>query len=165
MAVKEDLRTLPPGKIVGKRWRVVQKLGEGGMGAVYKVEDKNRKNFFAAMKVEDDSYEGGVLKLEVFILKQLQKMPHTIKLYDSGKRDKYCFMVISLCGKDLLRLKQEAGKPFSESTTLRLAISTLYAIKQVHEIGYVHRDVKPGNFMIGRIGRDRRMVYLIDYGN
>ncbi|VDK44404.1 unnamed protein product [Cylicostephanus goldi] len=151
-------------QIVGGRWRVIGKLGEGGMGAVYKVEDKNRKNFFAAMKVEDDSYEGGVLKLEVFILKKLQTMRDTVKLYDSGKRDKYCFMVMTLCGKDLMTLKRLSARPFSESTTLRLAISTLYAIKQVHEIGYVHRDIKPGNCMIGKYGRDTRMIYLIDFG-
>ncbi|RCN48325.1 hypothetical protein ANCCAN_05614 [Ancylostoma caninum] len=152
-------------KVVAGRWKVVEKLGEGGMGAVYRVEDKNRKNFFAAMKVEDDLWEGGVLKLEVFILQQLQKLRDTVKLYDSGKRDKYCFMVMTLCGKDLMTLKRLADRPFSESTTLRLAVSTLYAIKQVHEIGYVHRDVKPGNCMIGKYGRDTRMIYLIDFGS
>ncbi|KAL6737819.1 hypothetical protein Aduo_011431 [Ancylostoma duodenale] len=115
-------------------------------------------------QVEDDSWEGGVLKLEVFIIQQLQKLRDTVKLYDSGKRDKYCFMVMTLCGKDLMTLKRLADRPFSESTTLRLAISTLYAIKQVHEIGYVHRDVKPGNCMIGKYGRDTRMIYLIDFG-
>ncbi|KJH49267.1 hypothetical protein DICVIV_04589 [Dictyocaulus viviparus] len=134
------------------------------MGAVYKVEDKNRKNFLAAMKVEDDLYEGGVLKLEVHLLQQLQKLKNTVKLYDSGRRKEYCFMVITLFNKDLMSIKREYRKRFSESTTLRLAISTLYAVKQIHEIGYVHRDIKPGNFMIGSYGRDRRMVYLIDFG-
>ncbi|VDP24733.1 unnamed protein product [Heligmosomoides polygyrus] len=142
----------------------MEKLGQGGMGAVYKVEDKNHKNWLAAMKVEDDLFEGGVLKLEVYVLQQLQKVKNTVRLFDSGKRHKYNFMVMTLCGKDLMTLKRDAGRPFSESTTLRLAISTLYAIKQVHEIGYVHRDVKPGNFMTGRFGRDRRMIYLIDFG-
>uniref|UniRef100_A0A7I4YP12 non-specific serine/threonine protein kinase n=1 Tax=Haemonchus contortus TaxID=6289 RepID=A0A7I4YP12_HAECO len=160
----EDYKNLRAGKIIAGRWRILDKLGEGGMGAVYRVEDKNRKNFQAALKVEDDLYEGGVLKLEVFILTQLQKMKDTVRLYDSGKRNKYNFMVMSLCGKDLMTLKHEAGKPFSEGTTLRLAISTLYAIKQVHEIGYVHRDVKPGNCMIGKYGRDTRMIYLVDFG-
>ncbi|RCN48324.1 hypothetical protein ANCCAN_05613, partial [Ancylostoma caninum] len=161
---KVDIRAFPPGKIIGGRWRIIDKLGEGGMGAVYKVVDRNRKNFYGAMKVEDGRFEGGVLKLEVYVLRKLENMKHTVKLYDSGKRRHYCFMVMTLCGRDLMTLKYMSRKRFSESTTLRLAISTLYAIKQIHEIGYVHRDIKPGNFLIGRIGRDRRMIYLVDFG-
>ncbi|KHJ75763.1 hypothetical protein OESDEN_24621, partial [Oesophagostomum dentatum] len=99
------------------------------MGAVYKVEDKRSKNFWAAMKLEDDLYEGGVLKLEVYILQKLKGVKHTVRLYDSGRTSRYCFMVMSLLDKDLLTLKYLAGRPFSEATTLRLAISTLYAIK------------------------------------
>ncbi|KAJ1370796.1 hypothetical protein KIN20_032599 [Parelaphostrongylus tenuis] len=133
------------------------------MGAVYKVLDKNRKNFCAAMKIEEDLWEGGVLKLEVYVLQQLQKMRGTVKLYDSGKRQNYCFMVMTLCDKDLMTLRRECGGVFSESTALRLAITTLFAIKQLHEIGYVHRDIKPGNCMIGKFGRDRKMIYLIDF--
>uniref|UniRef100_A0A0K0DN13 non-specific serine/threonine protein kinase n=1 Tax=Angiostrongylus cantonensis TaxID=6313 RepID=A0A0K0DN13_ANGCA len=136
------------------------------MGAVYKVVDRNRKNFFAAMKVEHELSEGGVLKLEVHLLQKMQKMKGAMKLYDSGNRRRYCFMVITLCDKDLMTLRREyGGRPFSESTTLRIAISTLHAIKQLHEIGYIHRDIKPGNFMIGKFGRDRRTVYLIDFGD
>lgn len=43
----------------------------------------------SSLEVEDDEYEGGVLKLEVFILQKLQKMKDTIRLYDSGKRKNY----------------------------------------------------------------------------
>ncbi|KJH49259.1 hypothetical protein DICVIV_04581 [Dictyocaulus viviparus] len=208
MADNEDLnKSFHPGKVIAGRWKVWEQIGVGGMGAVYKVEDKLRKNFFAAMKIEDNRTDIGLLKLEVHVLKQLQKMKYAVKLYDSGRRKNYryaappppspllphiqsrvrelksprfgssdevafdlfglcgSFMVMSLFDKDLMTLKREyGGRPFSESTTLRLAISTLYAIKQLHEIGYIHRDIKSGNCMIGKYGRDRRMVYLIDYG-
>ncbi|VDL74060.1 unnamed protein product [Nippostrongylus brasiliensis] len=154
----------PPDEVVAGTWKIVDKLGQGGMGAVYKVESKKRKNFMAAMKVEDDLYQGGVLKLEVHVLQELQKRRDTVRLFDAGQRRQYNFMVMSLCGKDLMTLKRTMGRPFSERTILRVAITTLYALKQVHECGFVHRDVKPGNFLVGLYGRDRRMIYLVDFG-
>ncbi|WKY08525.1 hypothetical protein Q1695_007782 [Nippostrongylus brasiliensis] len=161
---KEARRNFFPGKVVAGTWKIVDKLGQGGMGAVYKVENKKRKNFMAAMKVEDDLYQGGVLKLEVHVLQELQKRHDTVRLFDAGQRRQYNFMVMSLCGKDLMTLKRTMGRPFSERTILRVAITTLYALKQVHECGFVHRDVKPGNFLVGLYGRDRRMIYLVDFG-
>ncbi|VDM80177.1 unnamed protein product [Strongylus vulgaris] len=124
----EEARNLRVGKIVGGRWRLISKLGEGAMGAVYKVEDRNRKNFLGAMKVEDDLTEGGVLKLEVFVLKKLQALKYAIRLYDSGKTMKYCFMVMSLCGEDLMTLKRSYTSGMTRSfvavdeATGRLAI-------------------------------------------
>ncbi|PAV76567.1 hypothetical protein WR25_19203 [Diploscapter pachys] len=151
-------------QIIAKRWKVVKKLGEGGMGAVFKVEDRTRPGFFAAMKVEADLTEGGLLKLEAHVLRQLRGSPQTLRLIDSGLRDKYSFIVMSMCGKDLMALKRQANRPFSDSTILRIAILSLYAIKQVHECGFIHRDIKPGNTMVGLVGRDARQLYLIDYG-
>ncbi|VDK48363.1 unnamed protein product [Cylicostephanus goldi] len=54
---------------------------------------------------------------------------------------------MTICGSDLMSLKKRSPEGFSESTILRIGIHALYAIKQLHEIGFVHRDVKPGNMM------------------
>ena len=89
MAEEEQLKGFQDGKIISKRWIIRQKLGEGGMGAVYKVEDKQRKNYIAAMKVESDLTEGGLLKLETLVLKELVNAPHAVRLLDSGQRKKY----------------------------------------------------------------------------
>ncbi|CAD6192979.1 unnamed protein product [Caenorhabditis auriculariae] len=160
----EEIKFLTEGKIVAGRWKIIKKLGEGGMGAVFKVEDKRRKNFMAAMKVESDISDGGVLKLEVHVLKELAPLKNVVRLIDSGQRDKYCFMVMTMLGVDLMHLKRLAGKPFSQSTILRIAMATLYAIKQIHEAGFTHRDIKPGNCVSGLVGGDMRCFYLIDYG-
>ncbi|CAB3402587.1 unnamed protein product [Caenorhabditis bovis] len=161
----EEIQALTEGKIVAKRWKIIEKLGEGGMGAVFKVRDLTRYQTYAAMKVESDLSDGGVLKLEVHVLNQLKNMSHCARLLDSGERGKYCFMVMTLLGKDLMAHKRAAGVPiFSEQTTLRLAMATLFAIKQIHEAGFTHRDIKPGNCVTGIVGSDAKNIYLIDYG-
>ncbi|CAJ0608192.1 unnamed protein product [Cylicocyclus nassatus] len=153
------------GKVVCGRWKVLARLGAGGCGSVYKVEDMQRKGYIAALKaeaiVEDDS---GVLKLEAAVLKKLANRKNVIRLLMAGKRSKYSFIVMTICGSDLMSLKKRSPEGFSESTILRIGVHALYAIKQLHEIGFVHRDVKPGNMMNGANGRDRRIIFLIDYG-
>ncbi|KIH58236.1 hypothetical protein ANCDUO_11560 [Ancylostoma duodenale] len=123
----QDAIAFANGKIVCGRWKVLARLGAGGCGSVYKVEDVQCKGYIAALKaeaiVEDDS---GVLKLEAAVLKKLADRKNVIRLLQSGKRSKYRF--------------------------------------DLHEIGFVHRDVKPGNMMNGANGRDRRIIFLIDYG-
>ncbi|EYC00567.1 hypothetical protein Y032_0114g419 [Ancylostoma ceylanicum] len=161
----QDAIAFAAGKIVCGRWKVLSRLGAGGCGSVYKVEDMQRKGYIAALKaeaiVEDDS---GVLKLEAAVLKKLADRKNVIRLLQSGKRSKYSFIVMTICGSDLMSLKKKSPEGFSESTILRIGIHALYAIKQLHEIGFVHRDVKPGNMMNGANGRDRRIIFLIDYG-
>ncbi|VDK85468.1 unnamed protein product, partial [Cylicostephanus goldi] len=78
------------GKVVCGRWKVLARLGAGGCGSVYKVEDLQRKGYIAALKaeaiVEDDS---GVLKLEAAVLKKLANRKNVIRLLMAGKRSKY----------------------------------------------------------------------------
>uniref|UniRef100_A0AAF5PUB1 non-specific serine/threonine protein kinase n=1 Tax=Wuchereria bancrofti TaxID=6293 RepID=A0AAF5PUB1_WUCBA len=152
----------------------MEKIGAGGCGAVYEVTHVKRKNFAAALKVESTALpDGGVLKLEAYVLGKLSSATkNTIRLLHSGKRPKYSFIVMTLCGPDLTFLRKMKGinrikrddDHFSFETTLRIAVQCLFAIKMLHEIGFVHRDVKPGNMVIGINGRDCRTIFMIDYG-
>ncbi|EPB77553.1 hypothetical protein ANCCEY_03395 [Ancylostoma ceylanicum] len=127
----QDAIAFAAGKIVCGRWKVLSRLGAGGCGSVYKVEDMQRKGYIAALKaeaiVEDDS---GVLKLEAAVLKKLADRKNVIRLLQSGKRSKYSFIVMTICGSDLMSLKKKSPEGFSESTILRIGIHALYAIKQ-----------------------------------
>uniref|UniRef100_A0A7E4VGW5 Protein kinase domain-containing protein n=1 Tax=Panagrellus redivivus TaxID=6233 RepID=A0A7E4VGW5_PANRE len=161
------------GKVVCGRWKVVEMLGAGGCGAVFEVNAVHRKNFTAALKVEANNIEdGGVLKLEAEVLLKLKNRPNVVRLVDAGKRLKYSYIVMTLCGPDLMFLKRIKGQNdlkrehdrFSEATIMRIGVHALFAIKQLHEIGYTHRDVKPGNAVVGLHGRDSRVIFLIDYG-
>ncbi|VDK84448.1 unnamed protein product [Litomosoides sigmodontis] len=174
MGDEDEIPDFKAGKIIQGRWKIVEKIGAGGCGAVYEVAHVKWKNFTAALKVESTALpDGGVLKLEAYVLRKLSSASkNTIRLLHSGKRSKYSFIVMTLCGPDLMFLRKMKGMNaikrdddhFSFETTLRIAVQCLFAIKMLHEIGFVHRDVKPGNMVIGINGRDCRTIFMIDYG-
>ncbi|OZC05327.1 hypothetical protein X798_07763 [Onchocerca flexuosa] len=162
---ESKLVEFPKGKIVGARWIVRRILGTGAYGAVYEVQNITNPLISGALKAESNFAADSILKLEVEVLKQLQNRKYTVRLLYSGKRETYSYLVMTLCGPDLIAVKQMKNlTTFSESTILRIAILSLYAIKQLHEIGFVHRDIKPSNIAISPSPTDRHIMYLLDYG-
>ncbi|KAI6231939.1 putative serine/threonine-protein kinase K06H7.1 [Aphelenchoides besseyi] len=143
---------LPLGKVVGKRWKVVDKLGEGGCGAVYLVEEL-KTQARAAMKAESNFVAGGsVLKLEVQVLKRMRGRKwascstHQCRWVNSigrsitqfsGKKDRYSYMVMTLFGASLSKLFKECRRSFSVSTQIRLGLQILYGLKQLHEVTFL----------------------------
>ncbi|VDL78378.1 unnamed protein product [Nippostrongylus brasiliensis] len=69
---------------------------------------------------------------------------HACKFYGCGRNDKFNYLVMSLQGKNLADLRREAPKQcFSLSTAVRLGVQILNAIREIHSIGFLHRDIKP----------------------
>ncbi|VDM62424.1 unnamed protein product [Angiostrongylus costaricensis] len=155
---------IPKGAVVGKRWRIVKKLGEGGFGAVYKVEDVVKRKL-AALKAEANNKRGGVLRLEAKVLHRLEGKPHVVQLIQTGKKDSYSYIVMTLLGESLDKVISRIGKICSISTQVRIGIQVLFAIKQIHDTGFIHRDVKPGNMALGmRSTEESRLIHILDFG-
>jgi serine/threonine protein kinase len=155
---------LPSGKKIGKRWKVIDKLDEGECGVVYLVEDRINQGK-AALKAESNFMpSGSFLKSEIQVLKRMVDRKFVAQLFDSGKKERYSYIVMSLFGNSLLRLFEQCKREFSVSTQIRLGMQILYGLKQLHDIGYIHRDIKPGNLAVGYEGSDARVVHLLDFG-
>ncbi|CAD5211423.1 unnamed protein product [Bursaphelenchus xylophilus] len=161
-----DLIQLDPGYKLEGNYTVIKKLGEGAFGAVYKVSDKN--NNLYALKVEGVNEQIQLLKMEVFVLTELRKAGgrHFCKIEDKGKIDNFNYVVMTFVGESLADLRQRApGKKFSLGTALSVGIQALEALEDLHGIGYLHRDVKPANYTIGRPEiNELRKVYVLDFG-
>ncbi|MFH4975741.1 hypothetical protein AB6A40_002450 [Gnathostoma spinigerum] len=159
-----QLVQLNPGDMV-TRWHIDKKLGEGGFGAVYKVSDSTGQY---ALKVEGVNEPIQVLKMEVYVLTEVGKRNgrHFCKIMDKGRFGSFNYIVITLVGKSLQDLrKQGMGQHLTMGTALGVGIQCLEALEDLHSIGYLHRDVKPGNYTVGRPEiNELRKVYVLDFG-
>ncbi|GMR42676.1 hypothetical protein PMAYCL1PPCAC_12871, partial [Pristionchus mayeri] len=152
------------GTVVGGKWRVLKKLGAGGCGAVYGVEEVNLKGLKGALKAESNFVAGGaVLKVEVEVLKRLKGKDHIAQLLASGKLEKYQYMVMTLLGECLCNLIRRKGR-CTISTQTRIGLQVLHGLKIVHDIGFVHRDIKPANLAMGRQGKAKHLIHILDFG-
>uniref|UniRef100_A0A1I7U3E7 non-specific serine/threonine protein kinase n=2 Tax=Caenorhabditis tropicalis TaxID=1561998 RepID=A0A1I7U3E7_9PELO len=165
--------TFNEGKKFGD-WRLGKVLDEGGFGKVYIATNIHDPNKVAALKAESNEIEGGsAIKLEAMILNKLNEngpAPHIPVVYLCAKRKLYCYMVMTLLGRNLRKLKSSwngtTNSFFTRGTWSRIGIQCLYAVKFVHDNGFIHRDIKPQNFLLGneREPERARIVHILDFG-
>ncbi|CAB3402855.1 unnamed protein product [Caenorhabditis bovis] len=162
-------KTAPPfmekGTVIGikNNYRIEKLVGGGGFGQIYRAIDLESK-IVVAVKVEPKSSESARLVLELKILLLLNNCPHTPKVYCSGEYGEYNFIIMQMLGKNVGDIrKKQRSRSLSVLATVRIGIQVVECLRQVHSLGYIHRDVKPSNICIG-IGENRRVAYVVDFG-
>uniref|UniRef100_A0A914H3A4 Protein kinase domain-containing protein n=1 Tax=Globodera rostochiensis TaxID=31243 RepID=A0A914H3A4_GLORO len=165
MTSSSECEILQPSQIIRERWKIKQKIGGGGFGEIYEAIDTQNHNERVAIKVESSKANKQVLKMEVAVLRRLQGKKHACKFYGCGRNDKFNYLVMGLQGKNLADLRRESpSQRFSSSTALRVAYQLLQSIRDIHSIGFLHRDVKPSNFAVGRTLPTQHCIYMLDFG-
>uniref|UniRef100_A0A0K0F069 non-specific serine/threonine protein kinase n=1 Tax=Strongyloides venezuelensis TaxID=75913 RepID=A0A0K0F069_STRVS len=148
-------------------YKIIKLLGEGGFGAVFLVSSSLTYNVRYALKVEKKTTrrKDPKLQMEVSILESLkkEKCQNFTEIIDKGKTSTYYFVVMELVGKSIADIRDKLGKVFSLGCGIRTMMQCADAINAFHGLGYLHRDLKPGNFCIG-IEDKRRTIYLLDFG-
>uniref|UniRef100_A0A0K0D3U8 Protein kinase domain-containing protein n=1 Tax=Angiostrongylus cantonensis TaxID=6313 RepID=A0A0K0D3U8_ANGCA len=124
---------------------------------------------FRSVAVKTEKFSRSMLHIDVGVLKAAKaaKARHFCDLIDYGSiKPHYVYMVMTLLYKDLHKLRSEMpDKRFTISTSLRVSMQSLKAIEELHKLGYISRDIKPGNFAPGhRCNRQSKIIYLYDFG-
>jgi eukaryotic-like serine/threonine-protein kinase len=141
---------LNPGEVLGARYEILQLLGEGGMGAVYKAKDRELDRFVALKVIRRDLASNAAIvarfKQELLLSHQVTHK-NVIRIYDLADADGVKFITMEFVeGADLRRLLMERGK-FTVEEAVETIRQVCFALYAAHAVGVIHRDLKPQNIM------------------
>jgi serine/threonine protein kinase/Tfp pilus assembly protein PilF len=161
-AAREALK-FHPGEKFGDRYTIIEEIGRGGMGRVYKAKDCELDTTVVLKMIRPEltSRPGMIDQFrKETLLGRSVSHENVVRIHDLGEIDKIRYISMDFIkGEDLSELIQTSGS-LTISTCLRIAIQVCRALKAAHEKNIVHQDLKPQNIMIDNAGK----VFVTDFG-
>jgi len=154
---------LTRGSVFAERYEVIEELGKGGMGKVYRVEDKKIKEE-VALKLIKPEIASDKKTIERFSneLKTARQIAHrhVCKMYDLGESEGAHFITMEYVPSEDLKGMIRMTKRLSVATAIDIAKQVCEGLSEAHRLGIIHRDLKPSNIMIDKGGNAR----IMDFG-
>lgn len=152
-------------------YRLVARIAQGGMGEVWRAEHRLLARPAAIKLIRTDAKEASVERVaEERFRREAETLAglgsrHTVQIYDYGvSEDRTFYLVMELLdGIDLDRLVATDG-PQSSARVIGILLQALGSLREAHEVGLVHRDIKPGNLFLSRAADEVDIVKVLDFG-
>ena len=162
-AIRHQEPVLESGTILAGRYQILETLGEGGMGAVYKARDLELDRMVALKVIRPELAKHPAI-IERFkkelLLSQRVTHRNVIRIYDLGEGDGVKFITMEFIeGEDLRSLIHERKK-FPPGEAVEIMEQVCLALDAAHQVNVIHRDLKPQNVMRDKAGR----ILVMDFG-
>ena len=149
-------------KLSADDYIIVNQIGAGSFGEVYRAKNKN--NRYVAAKIEDRRKAQRVyMEYKIYSYLQKHSFAGLPRVYDYVQTSDYNMMFMQLLGPTLDELFVKYHRKFNLSTVFMIAEQTITLLKHVHCAEYIHRDIKPNNFLIGT-DHLKKQIYIADFG-
>ena len=151
---------------VSNEYEIIKQLGSGSFGEVYLTRILNNGMLVASKIEEKDGKKNSKLVDEYKIYKKMEMkgikkgIPQIYSCYETPK---FNVLVMELLGKNLDTVFTDTNKKFELGMVLKLGYDIINLIEKVHNCGFIHRDIKPNNFMFG-VGDKSKELYILDFG-
>ncbi|KAK0412781.1 hypothetical protein QR680_006407 [Steinernema hermaphroditum] len=150
------------------RYVLLQELESLYNGCIYEVASKSRMETRLAMKIEwkVEGQRHTRLGMEIAALRLIRQKtvsPHFVDFIDQGVNDSFYFMVSTPVDESLDRLTEDTNMRFAPRTAFAVGVQMVDALRDLHSVGFIHRDIRPYNFCPGVDGRSS-ILYLVNLG-
>ena len=154
---------LQPGKRLGQRYEILEILGQGGMGAVYKARDLEVNQVVALKVIRPDLASNPPIierfKQELILARQVTHK-NVIRIFDLAEADGVKFITMEFVEGENLRSLIHEKKKVSPEESVEIMRQVCRALEAAHSVGVIHRDLKPQNIMRDNTGR----MLVMDFG-
>ena len=164
----QRMNELPPptypdiGSILNEKYQVTRKIGAGSFGAIFEVQDVESGRIYA-VKLERPNTPSPQLEYEFKLYRMLDAAVGVPRVYEFWAEPNWRAMVMDRLGCSLGYFFRKCGKILSMKTVLMCAIQMLCRLEYLHLRSFIHRDIKPDNFVFG-VGSRSTLLHIIDLG-
>lgn len=150
------------------QYKLIRKIGEGGLGEVFLAEHVLMKRPTAIKFLREESTDAQSVKRferEVRLAGRLTH-PNTIQIYDYGLtgEGRFYYAMEYLEGLNLAEVVEEEGRGVPVSRVIPILLQTLRSLAEAHQMGLIHRDIKPQNILLCKRGGQFDLVKVVDFG-
>ena len=167
ISVTKTLETLEKkftkGSTFADRYEILDELGKGGMGEVYKVKDKKLDEEMALKVLKPDvAADKGIIERFKNELKLARKIGHrnVCRMYDLNEEEETPYITMEYVGGDNLKSRIRKKEKLAQMEAISLAKQVCEGLVEAHRLGVIHRDLKPQNIMID----EKNNAKIMDFG-